>query len=71
MTTKPQKIEGGKKKPLTEERLREIIREELLKIIVINPIVNVYPNSCGGGGGQTIQPPLNPIYPNPNLPRYT
>ena len=27
-----QKIEGGKTKPLTEKRLREIIREEIAKI---------------------------------------
>ena len=72
MTTKPQKIEGGKTKPLTEERVREIVREEITKIpptYAPIPYPQPYPQP-----NPTPATPYQPYYPrpwDPIFPQYT
>ena len=63
--TKPQKIEGGKTKPLTEERLREIIREEIAKIPpTYVPVPYPQPNPTPA----TPYQPYNPQPWSPQMP---
>ena len=63
--TKPQKIEGGKTKPLTEKRIREIVREEIAKIPpTYMPVPYPYPSPTPVTPYQPYQPqPWTPMTP--------